>query len=388
MVKRKVLMTASVASMIDLFNMDNLQILQDQGYDIEVAANFKKGSSTSQERVDEFKTELQNRGIKVYHVPIPRSITDFKNIIISYRILKKLCNRNHYSIVHTQTPIGGVVTRVAAKEARKNGTNVLYEAHGFHFFKGASPAYWMLFYPIEKHVSRFTDVLITINQEDYNRAKTFHAKKVYYVPGIGVDFSKFQFGELERQSIRREFRIKDDEFLLLSVGQLSKRKNQIVIIEAMAKIPDKKIKYLIVGIGEKEKEFISLIRKLGLQDRVILAGYRGDIPQILKAADCFVFPSLQEGLPAALMEAMASGVPVICSKIRGNTDLISDHIDGEVVRKNDIEAYVSRIMNMKNNNEIAGKYAKSAQKKIQQFSLECVHGQMDQIYSEMINGSD
>ena len=169
--KKKALMTASVASMIDLFNMDNIRILQQLGYEVHVASNFKFGSITSQERVDAFRKELKEAGIRVCHIPIPRSIGDIKNIVCSYRQMKRLLEKERYAIVHTQSPIGGVVTRLAAGRIRKHGGKVIYTAHGFHFFKGALKKNWMLFYPIEKFLSRYTDVLITINQEDYQRAR-------------------------------------------------------------------------------------------------------------------------------------------------------------------------------------------------------------------------
>lgn len=373
-------MTASVASMIDLFNMDNIHILQEAGYEVHVASNFKFGSITSQERVDTFRRELTDAGILTYHIPIPRSIGDIKNIIRSYRQMKQLCAKEQYALIHTQSPIGGVVTRLAAGKIRKKGSKVIYTAHGFHFFKGASKKNWILFYPIEKFLSRYTDVLITINQEDYQRAQKFHAGKVCYVSGIGIDIQKFSEDIPDRAQVRESFGVTGQDFLLISVGQLSKRKNQETLIRAMAEISDKTIKYLIVGLGEYEQIDRELAKKLHVEDKVIFAGYHENVNALLHAADCFVFPSLQEGLPVSLMEAMAAQVPVICSRIRGNIDLITDGTEGILVEAMDVKGYAKAVMELKAHPKLAAEYRKNAFEKIKGFSIGAVHGQMEEIY--------
>lgn len=383
MSKKKALVTASVASMIDLFNMDNIHTLQELDYEVHVASNFAFGSITSQDRVEVFRQELETAGIFVHHVPIPRSIFDIKNIWSSYKQMRQLCEQEQYDIVHTQSPIGGVVARLAAKKLRKKGTTVIYTAHGFHFFSGAAKKNWILFYPIEKYLSRHTDVLITINQEDTNRAERFHAKKVCYVPGIGIDIEKFQQQPDSRTKLREDLGISENDFVLMSVGQLSKRKNQETIIRAMAQIPDKNVKYLIVGLGELEEADHKLSEDLGVRERVIFAGYRSDVNELLHAADCFVFPSLQEGLPVSLMEAMAAGVPVICSRIRGNTDLVTDGMEGVLVQAMDVEGYAEAIMEMKTQPLLRSKCCENARRKIQEFSIERVHEKMKQIYEDI-----
>lgn len=383
MKQKKALMTASVASMIDLFNMDNIHILQELGFEVQVAANFEFGNITSKERVNQFRRELEEAGIKTWHIPIPRSIGDIQNIYRSYSQMRQLCKREQYQIVHTQSPIGGVVARLAAKDMRKAGSHIIYTAHGFHFFKGASKKNWMLFYPIEKIFSRYTDVLITINQEDYQRAKQFHAKEVCYVPGIGMDIEKFQMGGENRQILRQELGFEEEDFVILSVGQLSRRKNQETIIRAMAQISDEKVKYLIVGLGEMEDIDRKLIEQYGLQKRVVLAGYRGDVRELLHAADCFIFPSLQEGLPVALMEAMAAGLPVVCSRIRGNTDLITDGVEGRLVEPMDTVGYVAAVTELKANPDMRQQFCMNAGIKIQKFSSNCVHEIMEDIYRDI-----
>ncbi|MEY8375976.1 glycosyltransferase family 4 protein [Lachnospiraceae bacterium 56-18] len=337
--EKRALQLASVASMIDLFNTDNINILRLHGYTVDVATNFKKGSITSQDRVDEYRNELKDQGIGTYQIPIPRSIKKINNIIKSYKLVKKLVEEKEYQIVHCHSPIGGVICRLACKKSRKVfGTKVIYTAHGFHFFAGASKLAWVLYYPVEKWCSKYTDILITINQEDFYNAKKMKAARVEYVPGIGVHTEEIRNTVADRQAIRSELGFSDEDFVFMSTGQISVRKNHELVIRALSKIKDEKIKYLIVGFGEEER-LKKLVDELNLKKRVVFAGYRKDVKDVLHAVEAFAFPSRQEGLPVALMEAMAVGLPVVATRIRGNMDLIENGKGGWLVDCDDVDGF-------------------------------------------------
>ena len=377
---KKALMLSSVASMIDQFNMENIKILKNLGYEVHVLANFSFGNTTSDERTKEFKEELENMGIKVYNVPIPRKITAIKEMISSYKKIKKVCSENNYDILHCHSPIGGVLARFAFKDFRKNGGKLIYTAHGFHFFKGAPIKNWIIFYPIEKFCSRYTDCLITINKEDYKRAKNFKAKEVKYVPGIGIDTKKIKDIKKNRK-ILNEFNIKD-EVVLVSVGELSNRKNHKVILKALEKVKGN-FKYIICGQGAKKEELIKLSKELNLQEKVEFLGYRQDVKEILKASDIFCFPSKQEGLPVALMEAMASGLPVICSDIRGNKDLIEDKKGGYLLKFYDMDEYSIKIQELIENKVLREEMGNFNLEKIKDFDRKKVNTIMEEIYNEL-----
>lgn len=377
---KKALMLSSVASMIDQFNMENIKILKSLGYEVHVLANFSFGNTTSDERTKEFKEELENMGIKVYNVPIPRKITAIKEMISSYKKIKKVCSENNYDILHCHSPIGGVLARFAFKDFRKKGGKLIYTAHGFHFFKGAPIKNWIIFYPIEKFCSRYTDCLITINKEDYKRAKNFKAKEVKYVPGIGVDTKKIKDIKKNRK-ILNEFNIKD-EVVLVSVGELSNRKNHKVILKALEKVKGN-FKYIICGQGAKKEELIKLSKELNLQEKVEFLGYRQDVKEILKASDIFCFPSKQEGLPVALMEAMASGLPVICSDIRGNKDLIENKKGGYLLKSYDMDEYSIKIQELIENKVLREEMGNFNLEKIKNFDRKKVNTIMEEIYNEL-----
>lgn len=379
----KALMLASVASMIDLFNTDNINILLKLDYDVDVATNFEFGSITSQVRVNEYKKELIDKGIGVYHIPIPRSLSMVKEIIDSYNMVKKLVDEKCYQVVHCHSPIGGVICRMACKDSRKKyGTKVIYTAHGFHFFEGASKKAWAVFYPVEKFCSHYTDVLITINREDYRNAQKFHAKKVQYVPGIGIHTDEFRSVEINRSSKRSEFGFDDDDFVFMSTGQISVRKNHEVVIRALAKIEKANVKYLIVGFGELEHQLKKLVVELGLNSRVVFAGYRDDVKELLHTVDAYAFPSLQEGLPASLMEAMSVGLPVICSRIRGNVDLIENGKGGFIYDCHDVNGFAEGM------NKIIGGAGRNMGatniETMKKFDISAVNEIMERIYKNAI----
>lgn len=239
--------------------------------------------------------------------------------------IRKLVTENHYDIVHCHTPVAAMCTRLACIGARKRGTKMYYTAHGFHFFKGAPLKNWLIYYPVEKLCSYFTDVLITINKEDYALAqKKMKAKRVEYVPGVGLDVQRFQDVSVDKTQKRRELGIPGDALLLMSVGELNENKNHQVIIRALATLNDANIHYAVAGRGPRQEALETLAYELGVGDRVHLLGYRTDVEQLYKIADVFCHPSLREGLPVSIMEAMSNGLPVICTDIRGSADLVED----------------------------------------------------------------
>ena len=368
-------MVATVPGMIGQFNMNNISILQKLGYVVDVATDFMDESVWPRERVEKLKKDLSNIGVECIQIDFSRKPFAIKRHISAYRESLKLVRERDYSFIHTHTPIASAIMRLVAHKTR---TKIIYTAHGFHFFSGAPFKNWLVFYPLEKFLSKYTDVLITINKEDYERAVArFSAKKNAYVPGIGVDVGKFQV-RCNREEVRKGLGIPNDAKLLISIGELSDRKNHKEVINALSKI-DNDFYYIIVGKGQLKEELESLIESKGLGDRVKLLGFRTDTSELLNASDIFVFPSLQEGLPVALMEAMASGLPCVVSNIRGNVDLI-DESNGKVV-DNTENAWAEALAKVEYLNlESLGK---SAAEKVNAFDCGSVDKIMRDIYSNM-----
>ena len=348
---KKALQLASVASMIDQFNMENIEILQSLGYQVDVVANFTVPGTITEKRAEELKQRLLKMNVRVFDVAIPRSLNP-SNIMKAYKRVKEIITAEQYNIIHCHSPIGGVICRQAAKGLRKNGTKLIYTAHGFHFYNGAPLLNWIIYYPIEKHFSKYTDFLITINKEDFKRAKRkFYAKKTIKIPGVGIDTKKFSECKVNKNAKRLELGFHKDDFLLLSVGELSKRKNQRIVIDALIKMKNAgeidNIRYLAVGVGELKEEFERLINNNDLQDYVKLLGFRTDVDELCETVDCFVHPSIREGLGIAPIEAMSAGLPLISANINGIKDYTQDGISGCCVNPKDVYAMVRAIKKMR-----------------------------------------
>lgn len=341
---KQVLMLASVASMIDQFNMPNIALLQKLGYHVDVACNFEQGNTCSDARVAELKSKLREMNVRCYQIDFARNIKCIGQNIKAYQQVKKLMEQNHYVFCHCHSPIGGVVARIAGHRTK---TKVIYTAHGFHFYKGAPIANWLMFYPVEKILSYWTDTLITINQEDYERAENkFHMKKLVYVPGVGVDISNDKLDKLQKEKKRTEFGIPKDAFWILNVAEFTSNKNQITEIKAIERLDDSNVYLAMCGIGARKEELEEYVLQHKLEKTVKFLGFRSDIKELMESTDCFMLSSFREGLSVALMESMAAGCPVICSKIRGNVDLIDDD-GGILVKPESVDEHVNAIKYMK-----------------------------------------
>ncbi len=335
---KKALLIASMASMLDNFNRNNIKILLDLGYKLSLASNFKTNQdSNSQEKTEHFLKSMKELGVDCIQIDFSRSLWDIHGQWKSYKQVKNLL-RKKFDLIHCHSPICAAMTRLCARNYRKTGTRVFYTAHGFHFFKSAPLQNWLIYYPVEKWMSSFTDVLITINKEDYYRAKnTFHAKKTVYIPGVGIDSKKFQSIRISGEEKRKELGISQEEILILSVGELNKNKNHEIVIKALAEFSEQNITYMIAGEGNQRDHLRTLADKKGVTLKLL--GFRDDINSLLEAADIFAFPSKREGLSVSIMEAMFMKTPVIASKIRGNTDLIKDGENGVLVYPNTVKAW-------------------------------------------------
>ena len=337
----KVLMLASVASMIEQFNIPNIKLLIEMGYKVDVACNFIEGSTCSDAKIEELKNKLTEMGVDYYQIDFARSVRHIWQNLKAYRQVLSLMKANRYKFVHCHSPIGGVCGRIAG---HKTHTKVIYTAHGFHFYKGAPLLNWLVYYPIEKYLSRYTDVLITINKEDYAIAKNkMHAKQTEYVPGVGIDVDKINNISVDKNQKRRALGIPVSAIVLLSVGELNKNKNHEVVIRAIAQLKRDDVIYVICGRGILEDHLKKLAQKLGIIQQTRFLGFRADIIEIAKVSDIFVLPSLREGLPVAMMEAMACGLPVICSNVRGCSDLVNNCQSTFLVSPHDINSLIRGI---------------------------------------------
>ncbi len=328
--RKIVLVLASVASMIDQFNLPNIRLLKERGYEVHVACNFKQGNTCDARQIQRLQKTLRQMQVRQYQWDCPRRVCSVKDCIRAYRQVLRLTERYSYAWMHCQSPIGGALARIAA---HKRGIRVIYTAHGFHFYKGAPAKNWLLYYPVESLLARWTDVLVTLNQEDYQLAKRrLRAGKICRIPGVGVAVKQFFLNQKQiqlqsqaaRQDFRKKYRIPEDAMILLSVGELNKGKNHHAVIKALAGLPQKNVYYMICGKGARRHRLKAYASRMGVARRIRMPGFQEDVRLFYQNADIFVFPSVREGMPVSLIEAMAAGLACAVSDIRGSRELITD----------------------------------------------------------------
>ncbi|MGN0417671.1 glycosyltransferase family 4 protein [Anaerostipes faecalis] len=374
---KKVLFVATVVRLhINVFHLPYIQWFHEQGWQVDVAArnDFDNPDDCEIPFCDHY-----------YNIPFERSPLKFSNLK-AYKELKKLIDKEQYDLIHCHTPVGGVAARVAARKCRKSGkTKVAYTAHGFHFYSGAPILNWLLFYPIEKLLAHQTDLLITMNSEDYARAKKFKARKVAYVNGVGLDLARFlPENEAKRLEVRKKLCLGQNDIFAITVGNLIKRKNQITLIEAVKKVNNPYLQLFICGDGPYLDVLKKKTRELKIEKQIHFLGFRKDVENLCGAADLFLFASLQEGLPVAVMEAMACGLPIITSKIRGNIDLIDSGKGGYLVQPTDVDGFAKAIVSViKNENKVKQMEIHNL-KKIKDYSRDKVIDQMAKLYKSLM----
>lgn len=377
MSKKKALLVTTVSGFVPQFEMGNVAILKELGYEIHYASNFNNPSYGTDNK------RLEGTGIICHQVDFERSPFNKKNLQ-AYKQLVKIMKDENIDLVHCHTPMGAVLARLAAKKCGIK--DVLYTAHGFHFFKGASIKNWLIYYPVERFLSRYTGTQICINMEDFNNAKKFKATNVEYIAGVGIDTKgikeKSDIEDKQKDELKKELNLKDTDRILITAGEMIERKNQKFLLEVVKKIKEKEtpVKLIVCGHGRLEHFLKSKVKELGVENNVIFTGYRTDIYKILGLAEIFLFSSLQEGLPVAVMEAMAVGLPVVCSNVRGNADLIDNEKGGYVLDKFDVNRWADLIYSLlmdKNRLKSFGEYNMN---RIKEYDRSNIEKEMRRIY--------
>lgn len=371
---KKFLITATVQSHIGQFHNPLIRRLKERGYEVHIAArdNLAEKNGLKIENAD-----------KIFDIPFARSPKS-KDNILAYKMLKKIIDENNYDIIHCNTPMGGVVTRLAAKKSRKRGTRVIYTAHGFHFFKGAPIANWLFYYPVEWVLSFITDTLITINTEDFKRAeKHLHAKKTDYIPGVGVSTDRYKPSSVaERTELRNKFGYDFNDFICICSGELNKNKNQLFLIEAFSKIAEKNknVKLLLAGNGPNEEKLKKRVKELRLENNVDFLGYTTILEQYVKLSDLVISVSIREGLGLNIIEGMLCRKPIIVSENRGHKDLIVNGESGFLIENFNVEMLAEKISILIRDKEKCKYMAENSFSYAQKFTVENSLKELERIY--------
>jgi len=368
---KRVLFVATVESHLLNFHIPFMKLLQEKGCEVHVAT--KLGNR---------QQEFDDIGVIKHNVDFSRSPYSPK-VFKSLQQMEKLLKEIRFSLVHVHTPVAAFVTRLACQPT--NTHPVLYTAHGFHFYKGAPLKNWLLYYNMEKLAARWTDGLITINEEDFEAAKKFRLRnngQVFYVPGVGVDVEAIQqrAAAIDRSTKRRELGIDDKSTVIITVGELNTNKNHTQVLRALSELRKTNLHYLIVGTGENELKLKKMVKQLSLQNNVSFLGFRKDIPELLSASDIFILTSRREGLPRAILEAMAVGLPIIATNVRGNRDLVKHGENGYSVQLDDVQQTILAIEALSSSKSLRESMGEINREVVREYSLERVLSETEVIY--------
>lgn len=409
---KRVLFVTTISGFLPQFEKNDVKLLKQMGCQIHYASNFTNPIYAFD------KTELEKNGVALHQIDIEKSPAKINKNIKAIKQLIKIIDENDIDIVHCHNPMGGVAARIAAR-AGKRKPKVIYTAHGFHFYKGAPIMNWLLFYTAERFLARYTDIIVTINREDYIRAKKFRLKKngeVYLIHSVGVDKEKFAPRPELRETKRAELGIPADAFHIVTAAELNENKNQKVVIEAVAALTNKaktdanayntnyagnaayvsntncidktnkthNIYYTICGKGPNEDKLRELIKAYGLENNVSLLGYRTDMDEILQTADVFAFPSIREGLGVAAIEALMCNVPLIAADNRGTREYASDGNNGIVCRYDAVDEFEEAIELLYGNTAYRKRMADRCRESVKKFTIEEVEKTMTKVYTRAL----
>lgn len=369
----KVLIVATVQSHICQFHKPLAAMLREQGCELHAAARDNLAEKNG------LKLDFADR---CFDVPFQRSPFSPKNLK-AYRQLKKIIDEGNYDVVHCNTPVGGVLGRLAARRARKRGTKVFYTAHGFHFYKGAPKKNWLIWYPVEKFMCRFTDKLITITQEDYELAHARFRTQTERIHGVGAYSEKYTVRSAkECAELRRVLGYREDEQLILCTGELLPNKNQLTAIRAMKELTatHPRAKLLLAGNGPTLPELEAEVASAGLQEHVVFLGYRTDLEKYANVANVILSCSYREGLPMNIVEGMLLRKPVVASYNRGHRELIVPDVTGYMVPPADASAYAEKLADILDSPALADRLGQAGHEKAQLYADTNVRQELREIY--------
>lgn len=375
---KKVLITTALAGFIRSFLKNDIEILQDMGYEVHCAANKNHAGSDD---IDRF---FEENNIIFHQVDFSSNKPFSKQTIVVYKQLKQVKIKHNFDIVHCHTPISGAITRILFNNYRKKGTKVIYTTHGFYFHKEASRKVWIIYRTIEDIMSRLSDMIITINNEDFENAKKMHCDKVRHINGVGVDTKKFINCNINRDEYRKSIGINQDDIMILAIGELSNRKNHQIIIKALGRLNMSNSIFVICGNAMTEEATTEELKKLAVENnvRLLLLGLRKDIPEIIKCADIGVISSTREGLGLAGIEMLAGGLPLVSSNVHGIMDYMIDGKTGYVCNPYDEIEFADSIVKL-GNMDLRLKMKQECINSAKKFDKLISYNQMKKIYKEI-----
>ncbi|MEW5768652.1 MAG: GT4 family glycosyltransferase PelF [bacterium] len=277
-----------------------------------------------------------------------------------------LIRREKPDLVHTHTAKAGTLGRAAAYLAGVPLIIHTFHGHVLHSYFG--PLKTKIFLWMERFLAKITHKIITVSQKQREEILAYgigDPNKVISIP-LGLELDRFINLEPLKGSLRKELNLSGQEVLIGIVARLVPIKDHSCFLSAARIVARRhpEAKFLVVGDGELREQLEKQTKKLGLEDRVIFLGFRGDLERVYADLDMVVLSSLNEGLPVAVIEAMASGLPVVATRVGGVIDLVEDEATGRLVPPNDPQALAEGILELLASPTEASKMGRLGRKKV------------------------
>lgn len=367
---KKAIIVTSRGGFINAFLLHDIDILQSLGYLVICCANDNgKGY---------IEDVLRKKNVKFYQVDFASKNPLSQGNIRAYKQLRAIFKQEKPDVIHVHTAISGVLTRFATMF--NHDCVMVYTTHGFNFHQRKAG---YVYRTVENLCSYFTDYIITINQEDYQNAKRMHAKHVKYIHGVGVDFDKLEVS-VDKEIYRKELGISKEDIMVLSVGELSNRKNHQIIIKAIGMLKNPNIHYVIAGAGIQGSSTYDSLLQLAKEHNVNLhlLGFRTDIPKLCNVADIGALPSTQEGLGLSGIEQLRCGVPIVASDVQGIKDYVINDKNGYMYAPYDASGFSSGIEKLIDVNTRI-KMKEFCKKSVEAYNCRNSYKEMEEIYTEI-----
>lgn len=367
-------MITTVATMIRSFLLPFARHYRALGWQVDAAADSILALKEIHAEFDACHNLVLSRNPADIHVLINAPVM-IRNIVVS----------GHYDIVHVHSPVAAFLVRFALRNLA-NKPKVIYTVHGFHFHRHGKPLTNFIFQQLEKLAAPWCDVLVTINQEDYQAAiKNKFNTRVEYMQGIGVDTHLYNRQSITQEQInvaKESLNLKPTDVLFLMIAEFNSGKRHRDILQALILTPSS-IHIAFAGIGKLQEQIRQQANDLGLAERVHFLGFRRDIPLLISCSRAVLLPSEREGLPRSLLEAMSLSVPIIASDIRGITELATDNC-GVLHQVGNIQQIANALIMLTENESLAQEMGKNAKRKIINYDISQVIKKHDDLYSSLL----
>jgi glycosyltransferase involved in cell wall biosynthesis len=326
--------------------------------------------------------EAQRRGVRVVVVPeLVRQVhppSDLRAVVALRRLFADL----RVDVVHTHSSKAGIVGRIAA--ARAGVPRVLHTVHGWPFHAHQPRLASGLWRALERSAARRSDHLVVVAEPDREKglAAGIGAAGDYVVVRSGVELEMYGTALARRHEVRDRLGLPRDARVLGAVNRLSEQKDPLTLVAAAGRVlrADPAAWLLIVGDGPLRAAVDAGVAREDVADRVVLTGLRYDVPDLLGAMDVFLTTSLWEGLPRTILQAMATGVPVVATSVDGVVDVVDDGVTGLLVEPRNATQAATAVLGCFQNPDAARARAAKAADLLPAFSAQRMVRQLEELY--------